>query len=378
MSGIDLKKAWEAAAKPPEGWQGNLFFYNKLGQKIRYGHAPAIGDKKGTIVLTHGYGEHIDLYYETIKKYQKMGYEVWGMDWQGHGLSERDNPDDPLTPGTNGLLRQTQDLDFFVSNLVKTRHDPKTPLIMSTHSMGGHIGLLYLKKHPGVFDGAVMSAPMYDIYRLGMGHWARSSVKTLFNAASRIGLANTCVPTAEAISKSLGRLGRRFANIFNRPASMRGELRELVRELTPDAKLARPTFGWVAAAYKTIDTSLEEDFLKSIKTPILIGSAENEDLVDNEAHERAARLMKNVKHVMIANAHHGLWFENDGPFTEWWKNIESFVSKLKPLPPRERSNEKTVASKQDIAESLKGRTGGKNRDTEISDEAPSKGGLVPS
>ena len=343
MNRIDLKRAWDAAANPPAGWQGSLYFYNNLDRKIRYGYAPAQNgdnsERKGTIVLTHGYAEHVDLYFETIKKYQSMGYDVWGMDWQGHGLSDRDDPEQPLKPGSGSMERHVEDLDFFVNNVVKTRHDPQTPLIMSTHSMGGHVGLLYLQKHPGIFDGAVMSAPMYDIYRLGLGKWARPLVKLAFNIASNwLGLRDAHIPSTESMNNFFGRISTRLSHLFNHRTSVRGEIREAIRELTPQAKLGRPTFGWVSDAFDTIDLSIKKDFLKSIETPILIGSADNEDLVDNRAHKQAVRLIPNAEHIEIANAGHGLWFEDDGPFNTWWNRIASFTEKLEAHQPHKAEN----------------------------------------
>lgn len=361
MGAIDLKKAWETAVKPPEGWRGDLFFYNREGQKIRYGYAPALGEKKGAIVLTHGYAEHIDLYYETIKKYQQMGYEVWGMDWRGQGLSDRDDPDNPLKPGAQSLMRHVEDLDYFVRNLVKPCHDPAQPLVMSTHSMGGHIALLYLKQHPGVFDAAILSAPMLDIYRLGLGNWARPIIRGIFNAASALGYRDTHVPSTDELWAIFGKVGNRLSNTFKQPATLRGEFRELVKDLQPDARLGRPTFGWVAAAYKTIDISLRKDFLKSIDTPILIGSAENEDLVDNNAHKRAAALMPNAEHVLIAGAAHGLWFENDGPFKSWWGHITGFLERLgAPARKQDPAAESQIA-RRDAAKTLHEGTDGFRR-----------------
>lgn len=334
MSSIDLKKVWKSVVEPPQGWQGDLYFYNQPGQKIRYGFAPAQGNKRGTIVLAHGYGEHIDLYYETIKKYQGEGFEVWAMDWQGHGKSERDDPDHPLKPGSKGMMHHVDDLDFFIKNLVKSRHDPKTPLILNAHSMGGHIGLLYLKKFPDVFDGAVLSAPMFDIFRFGMGKWTRPFVRGIFNAACAFGLADKHVPTQESLLEKLGYAGKFLKNVFIRPTSFRGELRELMKELAPDAALGRPTFGWVRAVFQTIIPSMKEDFLKAVKTPVLIGSAGHEDLVDNAAHKLAAKFMPHARHVTIADAGHGIWFEDDAPYWEWWNHVTSFVNDLTPRQPQ--------------------------------------------
>ncbi len=350
MGTIDLKKHFDAAVNPPEGWQGDLYFHNRLGQKIRYGHAPARGTRRGTVVLTHGYAEHIDLYHETIKRYQAMGYEVWAMDWQGHGKSERDDPAHPLRPGTRGLMRLAGDLDFFVHNIVKAHHDPATPLMLSTHSMGGHISLLYLKKHPGIFDAAVMSAPMYDIFRLGLGRWARPAIRFIFNAAAAMGLRDVGVPTVDELKAIFPRIGAAIASIFKSPSTLRGELREMMKDLTPDAKLGRPTFGWIAAAYNTIVPSTTEEFLKSIKTPVLIASAEKEDLVDNGAHKRAAEIMPNARHVTIEGARHGLWFEDDGPFEAWWSHIAHFTAQVEQTVARG-----TVPSDFDMEKTLRGR-----------------------
>lgn len=359
MSQTDLKKIWKSVVSPPQGWQGDLYFYNRLNQKIRYGYAPANGDKKGTIVLTHGYAEHIDLYYEAIKKYQDMGYEVWALDWQGHGMSERDDPDRPAKPSTRGMMRHVKDLDFFVNNLVKTQHDPNTPLVMSTHSMGGHIGLLYMKKFPGVFDGAVLSAPMFDIHRLGLGRWSRPFIRTLFNVASMIGFRDVHVPTTESLLKPFGKTGQFLKRVFSRPSTLRGEFRELMKELTPDAHLERPTFGWVAETFNTVIPSMEEDFLASIKTPVLIGSADEEDLVDNDAHIRAAGIMPYATRVKIDNAGHGLWFEDEKSHDAWWTHITKFLENLKALNPHERDNDDTVnniVAGKNIEKTLRGRT----------------------
>ena len=77
MNSEQFKRHWDAAAIPPRGWNGHLSFHSKTNHKIRYGHAPAIGKTVGTVVLTHGYGEHIDISYEVIKNYQERGYEVF-------------------------------------------------------------------------------------------------------------------------------------------------------------------------------------------------------------------------------------------------------------------------------------------------------------
>ena len=338
MNANAIKKIFDAMINPPVGWQDELYFYNRTGQKIRYAYAPHIGENKGTVVLTHGYGENINLYHETVKEYQEAGYEVWAMDWQGHGLSDRDDPNKPLKPSARGMLRHTHDLDFFVQNLVKSSHDDNKPLIMNTHSMGGHIGLLYLKRFPGVFDAAVMSAPMFDIYRLGLGRWARPVIRGIFNLAASLGLEKHHVPANAEIWRGITSATKQLKNVITRTGkTLRNIFNDMVREAYPDAKLGRPTFGWVSEAYRTIIPSTTPEFLKSIKTPVLIGSAEFEDLVDNKAHERAAEIMPNAEHIFVKDATHGLWFQDEGPYTIWRDKVFSFIDKISADNPHEIS-----------------------------------------
>ena len=73
MATRSLTENFNRVSKPPEGWAEGAF-RNAEKQRIRYAHIPAItpdnAPSRGTVVITHGYGEFIDLYYESIKEYQ--------------------------------------------------------------------------------------------------------------------------------------------------------------------------------------------------------------------------------------------------------------------------------------------------------------------
>ena len=60
-----LTSVFNGDVPAPHDWDGHLSFLNDRGQVIRYGRAPAMTDDvRGTVVLTHGYGENIDLFHE--------------------------------------------------------------------------------------------------------------------------------------------------------------------------------------------------------------------------------------------------------------------------------------------------------------------------
>lgn len=308
----------------PSGWRED-YFTNQYHHALRYGFAPATtAEKKGTVVLTHGYGEFIDLYYLAIKEYQKMGFDVWAMDFYGFGKSGRDDPGRPMNPSTKGMLRHVRDLDFFIKNVVQ-KNEGK-PLLMNTHSMGGHIGLLYLQRHPGVFDGAVMSSPLFDIYRLGLPIICRPFIRAIFNVASAFGFKDRPVPETPALFNKINRVSGALMDTHH--GGLREAFNQMMRLHTPDARVERPTFGWIAKAFNTIVRSTKTSELKKVTIPMLIGSAGVESLVDVSAHEKAARVMNDATLVKFPTASHGLWFSDDKNYDLWLKNVKAFVGRV--------------------------------------------------
>lgn len=319
-----LKEIFDAAVYRPQGWH-EAYFTNQFRNQLRYGFAPGFGnEKKGTIILTHGYGEFIELYYQAIQEYQHMGFDVWTMDFYGFGKSGRDDPDNPHRPSTKGMLRHVRDLDFFLKNVVK--QVPEKPLIMSTHSMGGHIGLLYLERHPGVFNAAIMSAPMFDIFRFGLPWYTRPMVRLIFNIASVIGFRDRMVPATPGTWERFTRVGAALTDTAE--GGLRAAFNEMMRSALPETRIDRPTFGWVAKSFSTIIASTRGRRLKSVRIPILLGTAGIESLVSNDETERAARLMPNATLINLPTARHGLWFENNKNYDLWLGAIRRFLHKV--------------------------------------------------
>ena len=129
----------------PDDFDFPQHFINDDGKKIRYGHAEPDGDKKGTVVLTTGYADFTEAYFETIQDFLDRGFAVWMMDWQGQGGSER-YYDNPRIPSPDGPINNIRDLHHFRNNVVKA--DDDKPVFLASHSMGGQMSLHYIKEHP--------------------------------------------------------------------------------------------------------------------------------------------------------------------------------------------------------------------------------------
>ncbi|KAG9408413.1 hypothetical protein AC1031_021651 [Aphanomyces cochlioides] len=60
----------------------------KLWLRTRWWLPPANTEWKGVVFIVHGYNEHIERYHYCGTKLAENGYAVFGIDHQGHGLSE--------------------------------------------------------------------------------------------------------------------------------------------------------------------------------------------------------------------------------------------------------------------------------------------------
>jgi len=98
------------------------------------------GDKpssRGTLVITHGMGEHSECYHHTAEALVAMGWSVFSWDLRGHGRSE----------GKRGYIADFNhyaiDLGFFLRHL-KNSGKLSGPFALIGHSMGGLITLRHL------------------------------------------------------------------------------------------------------------------------------------------------------------------------------------------------------------------------------------------
>lgn len=108
-------------------------------------------EPEAVVVLVHGFLEHSGRHERLAGVLNEQGYAVYAMDSRGHGRSEGerafvDSFDDYLA-----------DLELFVDRV--RRRQPRRPLLLFGHSMGGTIvGLFAATRQPEV-QGIALSAP---------------------------------------------------------------------------------------------------------------------------------------------------------------------------------------------------------------------------
>lgn len=115
-------------------------------------------EAKGTIIITHGHGEHSESYSRLIEGLSDQAWNFYAWDLRGHGRSE----------GKRGYVSEfddyCKDFKIFVDMVTKQDKVKKGPVILLCHSMGGLIELKSLILYPGLpGDAIVVSSPLMGI-----------------------------------------------------------------------------------------------------------------------------------------------------------------------------------------------------------------------
>jgi lysophospholipase len=157
-SNFDLQYAtqvlpWYAS----HGKTGELVAFD--GVKLSY-RSFERADERGALVVLPGRTEPYAKYAEVVYDLREAGYSVYLLDHRGQGASGRMTADREM-----GYVRKfadyVRDLELFMEKVVRARPHRKTYLL--AHSMGAAISTLYAMAHPGHFDAAVFSSPMFQL-----------------------------------------------------------------------------------------------------------------------------------------------------------------------------------------------------------------------
>lgn len=299
----------------PDGAE-ELWLEGRGGVKLRALLAPALnGPPRGTVLLCAGRTEFIEKYFEVVSELQGRGFVVFCMDWRGQGLSSR-LTDNPLKGHVETLDDPANDLGDAVRLLAARL--PKPHVILS-HSMGGAIALRAMQMRRVEVEAAAFSAPMWGIPDL------KDMTLKVVKFMAAAGFGAMFAPGVER----QWRKEKFKANKVTHDAE-RFARAQMAIEVEPRLALAGPTVGWVNAAAEAFDNFRRPSALANIRVPILVASAGEEKLVDNESHDDLAKLMPNARHITIEGAMHELLMEQDDKRARFWAAFDELCAKVTP------------------------------------------------
>ena len=303
----------EARFSRPPNWQWR-YLLSTDGAKLRAGGAEPRSPAKATVVFVGGYTEFAEKYFELFNDLLSRGYAVATLDWRGQGGSQRYLPN-PQMAHSLGFAHDEEDLRRFLRSFAGR------PVYLVAHSMGGNIALRLLHDHPGMVKAAVLSAPALRIgSRAGMPAWQARTLSGLMVAA---GLGQSYAlhqhdwvddPSRHAATSPVSHDEARDQNALR-----------WFRE-RPELRVGGGTYRWAYEFYSSCATVMDSDYLAAIHTPILLGSAGQDILVDSAAQSEACARLPACRLVTYPAARHELFNEVDAIRTPWLRELDQFIT----------------------------------------------------
>ncbi|CAK4084169.1 unnamed protein product [Aphanomyces euteiches] len=147
----------------------------KLWLRTRWWLPPASTEWKGVIFIVHGYNEHIERYHYCGTKLAENGYAVFGIDHQGHGLSEGErlyverfeHYEHDYIEFVRDTLALTSDSAHVKESMMHFPDGLKLaslPRFLLGHSMGSLISLQLIHNHSELqWNGAIMCSGAFQV-----------------------------------------------------------------------------------------------------------------------------------------------------------------------------------------------------------------------
>ena len=275
-------------------------------------------DAKGIVVISHGFTETAEKYWEIVYYFVKHNYHVYQAEHCGHGHSYR-LVDDLSLVHVDHYERYVQDL-LAVADIAGKEY-PGMPMFLYGHSMGGGIAAATLSVRPESFEKAVLSSPMI---RPLTGPVPWHVAKLLASILCRAGKAKQYVPGGHAFDGN---------EPFEDSASAgreRFEYYQRKRNSEPLYQMCAASCGWVNEAGR-LNRYLMREGWKHIKTPMFMFQAQNDTLVSGAEQDRFAEKVKNagktsVKKTLVAGTKHEIFNSKEQVVSNYWKQVFQFLA----------------------------------------------------
>ena len=289
-------------------------------------------EPRGLCLLLHGMTEFLEKYGETADELTARGFLVVSLDWRSQGASERHR-----SGNRAGHVRSFEEYDsdmaaaaIHVEAIQKERagegHAP-LPVVVLAHSMGAHILLRFLHEHPRRFQCAVLTAPMFGIetepYSPQYTKWVtfllnlrKPSPRLLFTVEDRDPL--TFPFEGNPVTSDRARFERN---------------RDYLKA-QPFLRIYGPTFGWLGAAFQSMNKMMRPGYAETITTPLLIIGAGRDRLVTNAATREFVKRLPNATYIEFEDSQHEILMESDAIRAQFWSEFDAFVNAMLNAPAR--------------------------------------------
>lgn len=296
----------------PKGLQ--VHWINTLdGARLRVATAPARskGRARGTVLISPGRTETLEKYFETMRELAGRGLASFVIDHRGQGLSDRSAG--PVRGHIERFPLYRGDFRASVETLALQLPQPWVGL---GHSMGGLVMLDVAMSNKLKLAGAVLSAPMTGLKRVRGLQLAMAALLV------RLGMARSFIPGGSGWRAPPFKRNK----VTHDPERYQRVLDRL--EIMPELLTGAPTLGWTSAAGRAMRRASRPSALASVRIPVLIITAGDDAIVNNDTHGRAARMIPGAERVIIERAYHEILQETDAVRAAFWAEFDAFLKRI--------------------------------------------------
>ncbi len=271
---------------------------------------------RGIVMISHGFTETAEKYWECIYYFLKKEYDVYCLEHCGHGHSYR-LTDDLCLVHTECFERYVYDL-IFAAKKIRANH-ADCPLFLYAHSMGGGIGAAAAAMEPELFDKLILSSPMI-----------RPLTKPVPWALARIIAEVSCL-TGKGTHYVSGQKSYSGPELFENSAAASKERFAYYQEKrcnTPQYQMNAASYGWLKSAGR-LNWYLLQKGWKQIKAPILMFQADNDTYVSKREQERFVQKLSprgNVRLIRKPDTRHEIYFSKNSILEGYWEEIFDFLT----------------------------------------------------
>jgi lysophospholipase len=286
-------------------------FKNSQGMAIKYSYLLK-DENVRTLVILPGRSEPAMKYAELLYDYRAKGFNIFIMDFQGQGASDR------LLKNTDkghvlSYTHYVRDLDQFITEIVLPRSPKELHLI--AHSMGGAVAVLYMKDHPETFKKAALSSPMFQINTEPYSELvAKIYSKVLIATGKKTAYApgrGPYVPEEDS-----------FETNDHTQSVERFNVMKSISVDWPNLVVGGPTTNWV---YKSLIATKDMGKMK-IKTPVILFQAGADQIVKHPRQNAFCKINDcQLKH--FPSAEHEVLMEKDLIRDEVLREIGEFFGR---------------------------------------------------
>lgn len=274
-----------------------------------------VKNEKGRIVISHGFTECIEKYYELIYYFTSEGYSTFIMEHRGHGRSG--------CLGKNNTQINVEDFNYYVNDLKlfidkEVLINKKKELFLFSHSMGGAIGIMFLEKYPEYFKKAILSSPMLQI-----------SVGKVPNFLART-LAKFQLLRGKGDEFILGNMPYDSTyDFFLASTSNESRYEYYYREIVGNGKLQRGggSYRWLYESLKAIKNILKKKNINKINAEVILFQSGRDDLVGARGINKFIKGCSKAKLIKFNKAKHEIYLENNDILEKYLDTIFEFLEK---------------------------------------------------